>query len=70
MEAANRGASEAGQRSIALGISLPFEQGVNEYADPELSFEFHYFSYESSIFSTMQKPFLYFRWLWNNGRII
>jgi len=43
MEAANRGASEAGQRSIALGISLPFEQGVNEYADPELSFEFHYF---------------------------
>ena len=43
MEAANRGASEAGARSIALGISLPFEQGVNQYADPELSFEFHYF---------------------------
>lgn len=43
MEAANRGANEAGERSIALGISLPFEQGVNEYADPELSFEFHYF---------------------------
>ena len=43
MEAANRGASESGARSIALGISLPFEQGVNQYADPELSFEFHYF---------------------------
>ena len=43
MEAANRGAHEAGERSIALGISLPFEQGVNEYADSELSFEFHYF---------------------------
>ena len=43
MEAANRGAKEAGSKSIALGISLPFEQGVNEYADPELSFEFHYF---------------------------
>ncbi len=43
MEAANRGAKEADARSIALGISLPFEQGVNEYADPELSFEFHYF---------------------------
>ena len=43
MEAANRGAKEAGSKSIALGISLPFEQGVNAYADPELSFEFHYF---------------------------
>ena len=43
MEAANRGANETGARSIALGISLPFEQGVNQYADPELSFEFHYF---------------------------
>ena len=38
MEAANRGAKEADARSIALGISLPFEQGVNKYADPELSF--------------------------------
>ncbi|MEQ1505931.1 MAG: LOG family protein [Myxococcota bacterium] len=44
MEAANRGASEAPDgRSVGLGISLPFEQGVNAYATPELSFEFHYF---------------------------
>lgn len=43
MEAANKGASQAGGQSIALGISLPFEQGVNQYATPELSFEFHYF---------------------------
>jgi len=43
MEAANRGAKEVGGKSIALGISLPFEQGVNSFADPDLSFEFHYF---------------------------
>ena len=43
MEAANKGAKEADGRSIALGISLPFEQGVNSFADPALSFEFHYF---------------------------
>ncbi len=43
MEAANKGAALANGKSIALGISLPFEQGVNKYATPELSFEFHYF---------------------------
>ena len=43
MEAANKGANQAGAKSLALGISLPFEQGVNSYASPELSFEFHYF---------------------------
>jgi len=44
MEAANRGANDVeGGRSIGLGISLPFEQGVNEYVTDELAFEFHYF---------------------------
>jgi uncharacterized protein (TIGR00730 family) len=44
MEAANRGASEAPNGvSVGLGISLPFEAGVNEYVPPELAFEFHYF---------------------------
>jgi uncharacterized protein (TIGR00730 family) len=43
MEAANRGAVEAGGKTIGFGISLPQEQGSNRYLDPHLSFEFHYF---------------------------
>ncbi len=43
MEAANRGAADAGGRTIGLNISLPEEQSANAYITPELSFEFHYF---------------------------
>ena len=43
MEAANRGAAEAGARSIGFNISLPFEQDANRYISPGLSFDFHYF---------------------------
>jgi uncharacterized protein (TIGR00730 family) len=43
MEAANRGAADAGGRTIGLNISLPEEQSANPYITPELSFEFHYF---------------------------
>lgn len=43
MEAANRGASDAGGRSIGLNIGLAHEQQPNPYVTPELSFEFRYF---------------------------
>ena len=44
MEAANRGAFDAGCRSIGLNITLPFEQHPNPYITPDLCFKFNYFS--------------------------
>ena len=43
MEAANRGATDAGGRTIGLNIGLPHEQRPNPYLTPGLCFEFHYF---------------------------
>lgn len=43
MEAGNRGAKEAGGKSLALNIVLPHEQEANPFAIPDLTFEFHYF---------------------------
>lgn len=44
MEAANRGAQEAGGRSVGFNIVLPFEQAPNHFSTPELTFQFHYFA--------------------------
>ncbi len=44
MEAANRGAHEAGEKSIGLSITLEMEQGPNPYVSPEFCFRFHYFA--------------------------
>jgi len=43
MEAANRGANDAGMKTLGLNISLPFEQHPNPYISEGLNFEFHYF---------------------------
>jgi uncharacterized protein (TIGR00730 family) len=44
MEAANRGASDAGAPSVGFNISLPHEQEPNSYSTPDLTFQFHYFA--------------------------
>lgn len=60
MEAANRGAYEAGGKSIGLGISLPFEQGINPYCSPELGMEFHYFFVRKYWFLYLAKAIVVF----------
>jgi uncharacterized protein (TIGR00730 family) len=60
MEAANRGATDAGGRSIGLNISLPFEQLPNPYITPPLSFEFHYFFMRKYWFAYLSKALIVF----------
>ncbi len=56
MEAANRGASEAGGHSVGLGIELPFEQGINEWVD--LAIDFRYFFARKTMFVKYAQAFV------------
>jgi uncharacterized protein (TIGR00730 family) len=58
MEASNRGAREAGVRSVGLNIELPFEQGVNPFVD--IAMEFHYFFVRKTMFVKYAQAFVIF----------
>ncbi len=60
MEAANRGAHEAGGKTIGLNIRLPFEQGPNRYLTKGLHFEFHYFFMRKFWFAYLAKALVVF----------
>lgn len=60
MEAANRGASEAGGKTIGLNIGLPQEQRPNPYVTRELSFEFHYFFMRKLWFAHLARALVVF----------
>lgn len=60
MEAANRGASEAGGRTIGLNIGLPHEQRPNPYITRGLSFEFHYFFMRKLWFAHLARALVVF----------
>ena len=60
MEAANRGAAEAGSPTIGMNISLPFEQEPNHYISENLSFDFHYFFMRKFWFVYLAKALVVF----------
>jgi uncharacterized protein (TIGR00730 family) len=60
MEAANRGASDAGGRTIGLNIGLPHEQRPNPYVSHDLTFEFHYFFMRKLWFAHLARALVVF----------
>ena len=60
MEAANRGAYEAGAANVGLNILLPHEQQSNRYITPELCFKFHYFALRKMHFMMRAKALVAF----------
>ena len=60
MEAANRGAAEAGGRTVGFNIGLPFEQRPNAYLEKELTFEFHYFFMRKLWFAHLARAIVVF----------
>jgi uncharacterized protein (TIGR00730 family) len=60
MEAANRGATDGGGKTIGLNIGLPFEQQPNPYITPDLSFEFHYFFMRKFWFAYLARALVIF----------
>lgn len=58
MEAGNRGARESGAKSVGLGIELPFEAGINEYADTAIMFR--YFFIRKTMFVKYAQAFVIF----------
>jgi uncharacterized protein (TIGR00730 family) len=60
MEAANRGAHEAGGKTVGLNIRLPFEQGPNPYITEGLHLEFHYFFMRKFWFAYLAKALIVF----------
>ena len=60
MEAANRGAADAGGKSIGLNIGLPHEQRPNAFITPDLSFEFHYFFMRKLWFAHLARALVVF----------
>lgn len=60
MEAANQGARKGNGKSVGLGISLPFEQGVNEFVDPDYIIDFNYFFARKVMFVKYAQGFVVF----------